>query len=141
MRGIIVAEYRDPLPAEFSSTATTFTGTAGLSTCFDWQAVSRGIRTMLTFKATAASVFGFICLLLFLFRIQLWPSRKLVGPRSLLTWLRRIILKKLGHSFLQVLVVLVRVCLEIDGLDGVAAPDQLFFPKVIQVHQQYPDGN
>lgn len=39
--------------------------------------------------------------------------------------LRRIILEKLGHSLLQVHVVLIRVFLKIEGFDGVSAPDQL----------------
>src|SRR4030095_431659 len=60
---------------------------------------------------------------------------------GLLTDLRRIVLKKLRHHLLQVLVILIRIFLEVDGLDGVAAPDQLLSSDVIQVHQQYPDGN
>jgi hypothetical protein len=59
----------------------------------------------------------------------------LFKPSPLLVRLRRIILKQLGHNLFQVLVILVRVFLEVDGLTGISAPDQVFSCGIIQVHR------
>src|SRR4030095_1690515 len=63
-----------------------------------------------------------------------WCFALLIGPG-------RGILEKLRHSLLQIPVVLVRVFLEVDGLDCISPPDHLLSSSVIQVHHQYPDGN
>src|SRR6185503_8610397 len=87
---------------------------------------TRVIRKRLLVAATVLIAFHFIC-----------PLQLISYPSPLLTDSRRIILKKLRHHLLQVPVILIRVFLEVDGLDGVAAPDQLLSSDVIQVHQQY----
>jgi hypothetical protein len=62
VRGIIVAEYRAPLPALYSATSATFTGIGGFSTCLDldWQAASRPRRKRVPPTAHILNVFLFI---------------------------------------------------------------------------------
>src|SRR5208282_785356 len=63
-------------------------------------------------------------------------------PGSLLfAGLRRVILEQLGHCLLQILVILIRVFLEVEGLTSISAPDQLLFCGVKEVNQQHSDGN
>src|SRR5271157_4150967 len=59
----------------------------------------------------------------------------------LLAGLRRIVLEKLGHRFLQNSVVLIRVFLKVNGFGAVSAPDQLLSCRIIQVYEQRSDRN
>ena len=59
---------------------------------------------------------------------------------ALLIRLGRIILKKLGHGFLQGLVVLVRIFIELDSLADASAPDQMLNSGVEKVYQQGLDA-
>src|SRR5271157_5667414 len=59
----------------------------------------------------------------------------------LLAGLRRIVLEKLGHGFLQSPVVLIRVFLKVNGFGAVSAPHQLLSCGVIQVYEQRSDRN
>src|SRR5208283_2434152 len=59
----------------------------------------------------------------------------------LLAGLRRIVLEKLGHGFLQNSVVLIRVFLKVNGFGAVSAPHQLLSCGVIHVYEQRSDRN
>src|SRR5208337_4438003 len=59
----------------------------------------------------------------------------------LLAGLRRIVLEKLGHGFLQNSVVLIRVFLKVNGFGAISAPDQLLSCRIVQVYEQRSDRN
>src|SRR5687768_3043438 len=111
---MIVAEYLVSLFATFNSIAATFTGTAALCVCVDLQAPNTTSERSAALTAIAFNVLRFIC-----------PLRSIVFSPGLLAGLRRIILKELRNNLLQVLIILIRVFLEVDLLDGVTAPDEL----------------
>jgi hypothetical protein len=59
----------------------------------------------------------------------------------LLAGLRRIVLEKLGHGFLQNSVVLIRIFLKVNGFGAVSAPDELLPGRIIEVYEQRSDRN
>ena len=63
-----------------------------------------------------------------------------VSRLRLLICLGRIIFKEFRHCLLQILIVLIGVFLEVDGLAGIPTPDQLLFCGVIHVNHQRPNG-
>src|SRR6185295_19311665 len=122
---MIVAEYLASVLAPFNSTAATFTGTTRFSACLCPQPATIVVRKRLLVTANALIALHFILSPPIDFVFNNGPM-----PPCLLSF-GRIILKELRHHLLQVLVILVWVCLEVDRLDGVAAPDELFSSDVI----------